>query len=68
MPVEVRESSAFLLLRVVGGMARDNACGDRYYCRQGTVSTVKKNYGVYGVYGVVVVKKKVETYPIIGGR
>jgi hypothetical protein len=65
MPVEVRESSAFLLLQVVGGMARDDACGDRYYCRQGTVSTVKKNYGIYSV---VVVKKKVETYPVIGGR
>jgi hypothetical protein len=65
MPVEVHESSAFLLLRVVGGMARDDACGNRYYCRQGTVSTVKKNYGIYGV---VVVKKKVETYPVIGGR
>jgi hypothetical protein len=65
MPVEVRESSAFLLLRVVGGMARDDACGDRYYCQQGIVSAVKKNYGVYGV---VVVKKKVETYPVIGGR
>jgi hypothetical protein len=42
MPVEVHESSAFLLLRVVGGMVRDDACGDRYYCQQGTVSVVKK--------------------------